>query len=121
MPLLKPEASMSVGLATAVLVYATYQVTLPNVADVRVSGQQDPDIDSARKVATWTGAGIVSAISLVAKDPTVFVIGGATVVALDVMYRHADAVHPALKKVATSSTGIHAVPEDEDAAYGEAV
>lgn len=117
MALLKPEASISVGLATAVLVYGTYQVTLPSVADVRVSSQDDPDIDSARKVAAWTSAGVVSAISLVAKDPTVFVIGGAMVVALDVAYRYADAVHPSLKKVAGSA----GVQLTSDASYGEAV
>lgn len=121
MALLKPEVSLSVGLATAVLVYATYTSALPTIADVRVGKEDDPDIDSARKMAAWTAAGIVGAVSLIAKDPTVFVVGGAMVVALDVSYRYADAVNPALKRAARSvgsSPSVTAAVND-DAAYGD--
>lgn len=95
---LKPEVSIGVGLGTAALVYGTYQTVMPHAADVRVTAQDDGDVDAARRAAAWTSAAIVAGVSLMAKDPTVFVIGGAMVVGLDVIYRHSNALHPVLKK-----------------------
>lgn len=98
--MLKPEVSLGVGLATAALVYATYNGALPSVADVRVAKPGNPDVDASRKLAAWTSAGIVGAVSLMAKDPTVFVIGGAMVIALDWWHRHANQVNPLISAVA---------------------
>lgn len=97
--MLKPEVSLGVGLATAALVYATFNAALPSVADVRSAKAQDQDINASRNMAAWTSAGIVAAVSLVAKDPTVFVVGGAMVIALDWWHRHADQVNPTLGRV----------------------
>lgn len=98
--MLKPEVSLGVGLATAALVYATYNGALPSVADVRVAKPNNPDVNAARRLAAWTSAGVVGAVSLMAKDPTVFVIGGAMVIALDWWHRYADQVNPTISKVA---------------------
>lgn len=100
--MLKPEVSLGVGLATAALVYSTYNGALPSVADVRVAKPQNADVNAARRLAAWTSAGVVGAVSLMAKDPTVFVIGGAMVIALDWWHRYADAVNPTIGKVAGS-------------------
>jgi hypothetical protein len=100
--MLKPEVSLTVGLATATIVYATYNHALPSVADVRVAKPTDPDIGSSRKLAAWTSAAIVASVSLMAKDPTVFVVGGTMVIALDWWYRYADEVDPLLKRAAGS-------------------
>jgi hypothetical protein len=91
---LKPEISLPVAAATAALVWAVYQTHMPNVADVRGAAPNNGTIDTSRKITTWEAAGIVSAISLIAKDPTVFIIGGAMVVMLDFTHRHANATHP---------------------------
>lgn len=99
---LKPEVSLGVGLATAAMVFATYSHALPSVADVRVAKEDDPDIESARKLAAWTSAGVVGAVSLMAKDPTVFVVGGTMVIALDWWHRYSNRVNPLLKKAAGS-------------------
>lgn len=80
---LRPEASVGVGLATAALVASIYSRHLPTSADLRVADQGDPDAESARKQAMWASAGVVAAISLMTKDPTIFVIGGAMTVAID--------------------------------------
>lgn len=118
--MLKPEVSIPVGLATGVMVFAVYQNALPTVADVRVAKEQDPDIDSARKMAAWTSAGLVAAVSLLAKDPTVFIIGGVIVVGMDLAYRHADAVNPVLKKVARAVGSTESVTTAAaDGGYGE--
>lgn len=97
--MLKPEVSIPAGLATAAVVYGVYSNALPNAADIRTAPPQNTDVDAARKQAAWTSAAVVGAVSLMAGDPTIFVIGGAVLVALDWMTRHADAVNPITGKV----------------------
>lgn len=91
---LKPEMSVAAGLATATLVYSIYNRGLPSAADIRTLEQHNADVDAIRKQNTWIAAGVVGAISLISKDPTIFVVGGAMVIALDWSTRHADAVNP---------------------------
>lgn len=95
---LKPEASLITGLAVGALVVAVYSKALPSQADVRVGQPQDDDIDSARKAAAWTSAGVCAAISLIAGDATVFVIGGTITIAMDWWVRHANQNNPSLSK-----------------------
>lgn len=91
---LKPEVSLTVALATGAVVLGVYMNALPTMPDVRVSKAHDPDIDGSRKAAAWTAAGMVAAISLISKDETVFMVGGALVIAADWWYRHANAHSP---------------------------
>jgi len=91
---MKPEVSLGVALATAAVVWGIYQNATPNLADIRVSPPGDVNVEATRKVAAWTSAGVVGGISLIAKDPTVFVIGGAFIIVLDWWHRHANAFNP---------------------------
>lgn len=90
----KPEVSLGVGLATVVMVYAIFSNATPTIADIRVAEPSDPDLDSAERLATVTAAGMVAGVSLLAKDPTVFILGGATVVIMAWWHRHANEVNP---------------------------
>lgn len=101
---LKPEASIMTGLATATVVYGVYQMSLPTVADTRALEVNAPDLSKAERTASWVSAGAVAGISLIARDPTVFIIGGATVIAMAWLHRHANFVNP-LTKVAGTLTG----------------
>jgi 4-amino-4-deoxy-L-arabinose transferase-like glycosyltransferase len=93
---LKPEASIMVGLAVAALVHAIYQGATPPLTDIRSAEPGDPDVDSAERTAAWTAAGAVSGVSLIAKDPTIFVIGGAMVIVESWWRRHGNLVDPAM-------------------------
>ncbi len=93
---LKPETSITTGLACAALVIAVYSKAVPSQADLRVGTRDDDDIDAARKAAAWTAAGVVAAVSLIAKDATVFIIGGGMVVAVDWWTRTANHNDPSL-------------------------
>ncbi len=84
------EASLGIGLATAALVWGVYNVALPTVADVRVNDPEDADAGAAERTATWASAAAVAGVSLIAKDATVFIIGGTMVVLMSVWYRHAN-------------------------------
>lgn len=97
---LKPEVSIGVGLATAGLVYAIYSNATPNLADIRTAQPDDQDVEATRKLAAWSAVGVVSAVSLISKDPTVFILGGGMVVLLDWWHRHGNAVDPTSGKAA---------------------
>jgi hypothetical protein len=91
---LRPEASLGVGLATAGLVVAIHSQATPSMADIRVAAPNDEHIDASERAASWLSVAVVAGISLVAKDPTIFIIGGATVVALAWWERHGNTVNP---------------------------
>lgn len=103
MGLLKPEVSITVALATGAIVAGVYFNALPPLADVRVAPQSNRDIAASRKTAAWTSAAVVAAISLVAKDPTVFTVGAFFTVGMDWWYRHANAVDPRSGKATARS------------------
>lgn len=91
---LKPEISLPVGLATAALVYGIYMNALPPVVDLRTTPANDPQVASTEKAAAWTATAVVAGISLIAKDATVFIIGGSMVLALSWWNKHANMVDP---------------------------
>jgi hypothetical protein len=91
---LKPEASITVGLATAGVVYGIFAQATPSIADIRVASPNDEHIATSERTATWQAAVVVSGISLIARDPTIFILGGAMVVAMAWWTRHANAVNP---------------------------
>lgn len=87
---LKPEFGVMSGLAVAAIVYAIHSNATPSNADIQALPAGNADIDASERRATWTSAGIVSAISLIAKDPTIFVIGSAATVGMALMTRQAN-------------------------------
>lgn len=120
--ILKPEGSITLGAATAALVYATYQFSLPPTAIMHATSPQDVNIEAGRKKAAWTSAAVVGAVALIARDKTIFVLGGLMLVALDWHARHANAAHPQTGKVMTTAgyaPAEVAVPVDQQGAYAD--
>ncbi|HET7641157.1 MAG TPA: hypothetical protein VFK47_20780 [Ktedonobacteraceae bacterium] len=107
---LKPEVSLGMGAASAALVYAIYQNALPTMADIRTLPANNSDVNATEKHAFVTSLAIVSAISLIAKDATIFIIGGGAAVAMSWMHRHANAVHPMTGNV-SGVPGTYSMPE----------
>lgn len=89
-----PEASVAAGLGAAALVYAIYDMSLPPLADVRTLDSGNRDVQGSERVATAVSGALVAGLGLMTGDATVFVIGGAMVIAMAWMYRHADQVSP---------------------------
>jgi hypothetical protein len=83
----RPEISIPAALATGTVVLALYQRGMPPALDVRAGKVGDSNVEAIRKQNAWMAAATVGAISLIAKDATVFIVGGAMVVALDWMTR----------------------------------
>lgn len=117
---LKPDAEISIALATGVMAYASYQFALPSMADVRSLEPNNKDIQSSERVAAWTAAGIVSVVALITKSPSVFMVGGLVVIGTSWTVRHADQVNTVSKKagsmVPAPATGTEGVVGDTVAA-----
>lgn len=90
------DRSVSVmgSIATLAAVYAVHSNFTPPVADIQGMPAGVPDIDVAEKRATWTCIGVVSVISLLAKDPTIFVVGSAGTFGLSLATKHANWTEP---------------------------
>lgn len=117
---MKPEAEVSVGIATAVMAYAAYQMALPSTADIRSLESNNADIQGAERTAAWIAAGGVALVSLLTKSPAVFTIGGLAVIGSSWTARHADQVSAVSKKASSMipapATGPEGVVGDEVAA-----
>jgi hypothetical protein len=64
------------------------------MADIRVGQPNDDHIDRSERAATWFSVAVVSAISLLAKDPTIFIIGGSAAVVMAWWTRYGNQVNP---------------------------
>ena len=105
MAALKPSEEIvaaTFGVASVVGIFANMT---PNLADVRadsVNGSNNPMTHKSVRSASITSAAIVSGIALLAKSPTVFVAGSATIVILAVAAMHANAVSSATGRPTTA-------------------
>jgi len=86
---LKPESSVIGGLAVAGLVYGIHAQFTPSMADMKGLPAGNQDIDKAERQATWLSAAVVSGVSLLTKDPTIFILGASATVAMAFFTRHA--------------------------------
>lgn len=100
---LPKEYSLMGGLAVGAVVFAIHSNFTPTQADIQALPAGTPDIDSAERRATVISAGVVAGISLLAKDPTIFVIGAAVTVAMAFTTRHANYIEGAAGKFLTPS------------------
>ncbi|HEX5566662.1 MAG TPA: hypothetical protein VFY14_06985 [Streptomyces sp.] len=116
---LKPDAEVSIALATSVMAYGAYQLALPSTADIRSLEANNADITVAERTAAWVAAAGVSFVALITKSPSVFVLGGATVVAASWMTRHANHVSNLTQRASAATAtakGADGVVGDEVAA-----
>lgn len=107
---LKPEGSMMAGIATGALVYGIYSMNLGNLATIHATPSGDGNARASRKKAAIEAVSAVAAISLLAKDVHIFILGGAITVLLDWHARHAIEAHPDTGQL-TDNTGY--VPAEE--------
>jgi hypothetical protein len=108
---LKPEVSIPTALATGSIVYTIYNRGLPPTADIRRGSQGNDDIEAARKANAWMAASVVGGISLIAKDATIFIVGGAMVVGLDWITRYSNWTNPLTGRVDLNPLTVEKMPE----------
>lgn len=103
---MKPEISIPVALAVGAVVVGTYSVMTPTNADQRTvtPGSRGADfLAGSEKTAFYVSVGICAAVSLIAKDPVPFWVGGGLSVALAWTHRYAREVDPATGKLSATS------------------
>lgn len=91
---LKPSEEVQVSALSAAVVYGVFQLNAPNLADVKAAPAGNGSVHGSVKTAAWTSSVVVSGLSLLAKSPTIFVVGSAMIVIESWKYYHANAVHP---------------------------
>lgn len=116
--ILKPEGSMVAGIMTGVLVYGVYTTNVGNLATLHASPAGDGNARAARKKAAIEAVTVVAAISLLAKDVNIFILGGGITVLLDWHARHAVEANPETGQLADNTSYVPAetaVPMAEQA------
>lgn len=93
--MLKPEGSIVAGIGVMGAVYATYQLSLGSMASAQATDANHPVLESNRKKAGYTSFILVAAIGLVTKDANIIVLGSASIIAMELQYRHSIMAHPA--------------------------
>lgn len=91
---LKPNEQIIVSAAVGTAVYGIFALNAPNLSDVKASmpgGAASANTHKSVKTATWTSAILVSSLGLLAKDPTIFIVGGLITVVEAWKYMHANA------------------------------
>ena len=102
---IKPEHSLGASLAVMALDFGIFSLNMPVTADIKSSSPHNQSIDSSRKASIWTAVSACAALSLLAKDPNIFIFGGGFAVALDWFYRHANATSPFTGQVTMPPVG----------------
>lgn len=101
--LLKPDQSTVVGLATVGAVFGIYQLNVGSVALAHATDANYSGLESSRKKAGYTALVLVGALTLITKDANVGILGGGTIIAMELSYRHGIMAHPETGKLVNPS------------------
>jgi hypothetical protein len=116
--ILKPDQSVMLGLASGGVIMAIYNGALPSQAMIRTADPHDGDIESTRKMAAWTSAGLLSFMFLLTRDRNAFLIGGMVLAGVDYLVKHSNGMNPTTGKLsAEPAMGAAALDDTEAAIY----
>jgi hypothetical protein len=101
-PRLSGENSIIASLSTVALVFGIYSMKVGPVSDLHTTPANDGNMQAACKKAGWESIVVVAAVSLVAKDPNIAILGGAAIIAEELLYRHALMADPMSGDVAVT-------------------
>lgn len=85
--ILQPQSSVIAGVATMGLVFATYQLQVGSVAEARATAANHPALESSRRKAGYTALMLVAGLTLITKDSNIGILGGASIIAMELSYR----------------------------------
>jgi hypothetical protein len=91
---LKPEGSVVSGIATAGTVYAIYAMNVGTIASAHASDANHISLESSRKKAGYVSFILVSVVTLLTRDANVGILGYGSIVAMEVVSRHAIMADP---------------------------
>lgn len=82
------------GLATIGAVYGVYQLNIGSSAQAFATTANHPALESSRKKAGYTAMVLVAALTLLTKDANIGILGGGTIIAMELTYRHGIMANP---------------------------
>lgn len=91
---LKPSEEIQVSALSAAVVYGIFQLNAPNLSDVKAAPAGSKTVHGSVKTATWTSAVVISGLALLAKSPTIFIVGSVMIIGEGWKYYHANATNP---------------------------
>lgn len=91
---LKPENSIIAGVAVMGGVFAVYQLNVGSISQVQMTDANHPAVETSRKKAGYTAFLMVAGIGLISRDANIIILGSATIIAMELNYRHAIMAHP---------------------------
>lgn len=118
--LLKPNESVLAGAATIGVVFSLYQLNVGTVSQAHATDSNHPALESSRKKAGYTSLAVVGALFLVTKDANIAILGGGTIIAMEVSYRHAIMAHPDTGKIQNPSPDAYMPAENVVPLYQQA-
>jgi len=118
--ILRPENSVVAGVAVMAAVYADYQLNLGSVNQVHYTDANHPINETSRKKAGFTALIMVAGIGLIAKDANIIILGGASIIGMELLYRHAIMSDAATNKMQPPVTDIYQPAENVQPAYAQA-
>jgi hypothetical protein len=96
---LKPNEEIQVAALSAAVVYGVFQLDAPNLSDVKASPAGNKNTHGSVKTAAWTATAVTAGLAILAKSPTIFIVGACMTIAESWKYFHANATNPATGKV----------------------
>lgn len=98
-PRLSGENSIITALATAGLVFAIYNMKLGPVADLHATDANDPNMRASIKKAGWAAVLGVGAMTLLAGDLNIAILGGGAIIYEELTNRHALMASPSTGQI----------------------
>lgn len=97
--ILKPEGSVVAGIATVGAVYGVYQLSVGPVSQAAATDPNHPVLESSRKKAGYMSLVLVAGLVLITRDANIGILGGSTIIAMELSYRTGIMSHPGSGKI----------------------
>lgn len=85
---LKPEGSVISGIAVAGSVFSMYAMAMGPLSAVHMTEPNHPSLEASRKKAGYSSFIFVSALTILTRDGNVGILGFASIIAVDLVFRH---------------------------------
>jgi hypothetical protein len=76
---LKPESEIVIAATAISIVLAIFDRQTPNVSDVRADKPGNPNTHASVKMAAITSVAAIGSLALLARSPSVFILGGGAI------------------------------------------
>jgi hypothetical protein len=80
-----------------------YQLNIGSVAQAAATDANHPVLESSRKKAGYTAFALVGILTLITKDANVAILGGGTIIAMELSYRHGIMANPQSMRIQNPS------------------